>query len=69
MSNDPLREAEEEGRYAGVAIIRDLVMNRDMAHCIQQVRLAASIDSKYNYHLLEAIVTLAASEMERGTSD
>ncbi|MBB3998868.1 hypothetical protein [Aureimonas pseudogalii] len=67
--SDLLREAEENGRAAGIAIIDDLVRTRDMDNCISQVRLAASDNSKFNWHLLETILALASLEMERGKSD
>jgi hypothetical protein len=57
---DPLKEAREQGLAAGVQIIADLVRTRDLDQCVSQIRLAAANDSKFNWHLLEAIASLAA---------
>lgn len=62
--NDPLAEAEENGRAAGVRIIEDLVRNSDVAECVNQIRTAALNDSKFNWHLLESVVALAALGLE-----
>lgn len=57
---DPLAEARDEGRAAGVRIIEDLVRTRDLDECVSQIRTAALNDSKFNWHLLESIASLAA---------
>jgi hypothetical protein len=61
---DPLEKLEVEGRIAGRKIVEDLIRSDDLDECVNQVRLAASVDSKFNYHLIEAIVSLAATALE-----
>ena len=63
--SDPLAEAQENGRAAGVRIIEDLVRNRDVDECVNQIRTAALNDSKFNWHLLESIAALAARGFEQ----
>jgi hypothetical protein len=57
---DPLEDDQDQGRKAGVRILEDLIRTRDVAECINQVRLAASVDNKFNWHLIETIVAMAA---------
>ena len=63
--SETLAEAQENGRAAGVRIIEDLVRNRDVDECVNQIRTAALNDSKFNWHLLESIAALAARGFER----
>jgi hypothetical protein len=62
--SDPLAEAQENGRAAGLRIVEDLVRNRDVDESVSQIRTAALNDSKFNWHLLESIVALAARSLE-----
>lgn len=61
MGIDPLEKARINGLSAGVRIIDDLVHNGDLDECINRIRLAATNDSKFNWHLIEAIASLAAT--------
>ena len=61
---DPLQEAREQGLAAGVQIVSDLVRTGDLDECVSQIRLAAANDSKFNWHILEAIASLAAKGLE-----
>ena len=61
---DPRKEAREHGLAAGAQIIADLVRASDTDECVEQIRLAAANDTKFNWHLLEAIASLAALGME-----
>jgi hypothetical protein len=65
---DPLEKLEVEGRTAGRRIVQDLILSNDLDECVSQVRLAASVDSKFNWHLIEAIVSLAATALEDSTT-
>lgn len=65
---DPLEEAREQGLAAGVQIIADLVRTGDLDECVNQIRLSAANDSKFNWHVLERIASLAALGMEAATA-
>lgn len=61
---DPLKDALEQGLAAGAQIIADLVRTGDKDECVNQMRLAAANDNKFNWHLLEAIAVMAAQGWE-----
>lgn len=67
--SDPLYDARDDGREAGLRIIEDLIRSNDLAECVMQIRTAASNDSKFNWHLIEAIASMAALGLEAGRED
>jgi hypothetical protein len=57
--SDPLDDARAGGVCAGFSILDDFNRSGDVDECIRQVRLAAQNDTKYNWHLIETIVSMA----------
>ena len=64
---DAFQGAREQGLAAGAQIIEDLVRTRDLDECVNQIRVAVANDTKFNWHLLEAIASLAALGWERSS--
>lgn len=64
--SDPLEELKQQGFAAGAQIIADFVAasKTDYEEAVQvaveAMRTASMSDSKFNYHLIEAIMAMAA---------
>lgn len=58
--SDPLEMARDEGAKAAVQILEDLISTGDRDECVRLIRVAASIDTKFNWHLIEVIAAYAA---------
>lgn len=56
---DPLEQAREDGFAAAFALLRDTSISRDPSDLVSSISTAAQTDSKFNYHLLEAVVIFA----------
>lgn len=62
MSDDP-------GFTAARRIIEDLIRTNDLQECVNQIRTAASVDSRFNTRIIEGIASLAALALEKSITD